>query len=154
MVGPDAYGEALPVGELEDRPALVVGLNIGDAAVDGHRVLGLGPMGQALVQLGLVVGCGAVAELAPAHRGLLARAAHLELGDHVGVVVVLLQEATMTTVLLIRGGSSGRTVEMLLPNASPLSSGALSMTGVVVPIWLRSSGSTRCSSSPSMTATP
>lgn len=49
VIGPDAHGEAVPVGEPEGRSALAVGLDIGNAAVNGHWALGLGPAGQARV---------------------------------------------------------------------------------------------------------
>lgn len=50
VFGPDAYGEAAPVGEPEDGSAMAVALNTGNATVDGHRVPGLGSTGQARVQ--------------------------------------------------------------------------------------------------------
>lgn len=92
MVGPDAYGEAVPVGEPEYRPLLAVLFSSGDAAVDGYRVPGFRPGGQTRVQAGMVAGGGAVAELAPVHRLGLTGAAYFELGGHVGVVVVFLEE--------------------------------------------------------------
>ncbi|MEU8509267.1 hypothetical protein AB0C40_32140 [Streptomyces brevispora] len=93
MVGADPHGEAGAVGEPQDRALMPVPLDGGDAGVDRDWMPELGPAANPFTQQGQLAGGRAVTELPPAHRRLLTSAAHLELGDHVRVVRVSLQEA-------------------------------------------------------------
>lgn len=76
------------------------------------------------------------------------------LEDDIVVVAVPSQEPRDDNALLIRGGSSGRTVEMSTPNGPPGIVASEWPVGAVAPIRRTSSGSTGCSSSSSMTAMP